>query len=584
MKLRKMYRNILICIIIIFSIIASVTIANASNFNTLRNRVEQAITKIEQVKSSNSILNKILNEMSDEIEEDGSDPEKNGETEDKSGETSGNIDGEQEENTETQNDNKYNVQMELNIITEEGEAVTEGNKLKITDITDTYEENNSQEETGAVEDEGIGEDVGTGENEETGDNDNPEKSEENTKKSELEIKILNLISGEPIKKDEDGSFHTSGQGVIVDFSNMEKNKKYQVLIENLEVTEDYIKTIENMTLELQVDEEENIIAKIINIENSEEQDIGVEGQFWANLHDANGNGEVKISQQSKDPDMQIQYRIGQTGEWQNYSVEANISDNGTIYAKASKNGKESSETEKIVKNIDSEEPQLIEYNEDNEDKDNESIIKVKLKDNASGIVKYGISTSNEIEPDTYIYPDTSLTKEDIDAHRNETPQLEVDGTIDGIHENGEYYIWIWDTAENCKIAPINVENVVEKYVAEIVEVSDGYEGLLHKQYTSLRKAIAACPDTEGSSATIKIIAEITNENNDIGSKNITINLNGFTVNNNSETKPTITVNGTSTLTILNTFEDGTTSINGSISSQYSTAILVEEGGTLTLRS
>lgn len=199
MKLRKKYRNILICIIIIFSIIASVTIANASNFNTLKNRVEQAITKIEQVKSSNSILNKILNEMSDEIGKDESDQEtdqeKDGEGEDESGKTSGDVD---EGNAETPDDKTYNVQMELNIVDESDNEIIGDNKLNVTEKI---------------------------------------SEEEANREDRLDIQIFDLSTGVELEKnEEDGSVLVQSNGILVDFNNLKKDKEYNIEIDNIEVT------------------------------------------------------------------------------------------------------------------------------------------------------------------------------------------------------------------------------------------------------------------------------------------------------------------------------------------------------------
>ena len=198
MKLRKKYRNILICIIIIFSIIASVTIANASNFNTLKNRVEQAITKIEQVKSSNSILNKILNEMSDEIGKDESDQEtdqeKDGEGEDESGKTSGDVD---EGNAETPDDKTYNVQMELNIVDESDNEIIGDNKLNVTEKI---------------------------------------SEEEANREDRLDIQIFDLSTGVELEKnEEDGSVLVQSNGILVDFNNLKKDKEYNIEIDNMKI-------------------------------------------------------------------------------------------------------------------------------------------------------------------------------------------------------------------------------------------------------------------------------------------------------------------------------------------------------------
>ncbi len=547
MKLRKMYRNILICIIIIFSIIASVTIANASNFNTLRNRVEQAITKIEQVKSSNNILNKILNEISDEIAEDGSDPEENGETdpekdgesEDESGQTPGDVD---EENTETPDDKTYNVQMELNIVDESDNEIIGDNKLNV-------KEKISEEEA------------------------NQEDS--------LDIQIFNLSTGEELEKnEEDGSVLVQNNGLLVDFNNLKKEKEYNIEIDNIEVAEGYNKIINKLILKLLIDKDENIVAEVVEATN--ESGDNVLDQLSGILHGADGDGKLTIEPESQNSDIKIKYKKENDPDWQEYTDKVKIYENTTISAKASKDGKESGITLKVIDNIDNQEPNLSDFNEKNGETEREVVVTAKLTDDKSGIVKYGISRSKETEPETIIKADDDLTDEDIEEHRNSSPVLDLNVEIRDIYENGDFFIWIWDTAGNCAKKEVKITKVKVQQVAQIVETSDkSHSNLEGKTYPTLREALEASP--EGANTTIKLLADIYNESNEITGKNITINLSGFTLGSKSNRNPTLIVNKGHELTIINKQEDGKTQSKGLLSSECKHAIEVKDGAKLTLR-
>ncbi len=555
MKLRKKYRNILICIIIIFSIIASVKITNASNFNTLRNRVEQAITKIEQVKSSNSILNKILNEMSNEIAEDGSNQETNQETDQEKSEES-------EDSSETTGDikdvKKYNAQVELNILDQDYTGIVGNNKLRITDKTEYINKENEG---------------------------NTDEGSETEGEERLNIRILDYVTGDEISVESDGTFITENQGAIVDLTNLEKNKKYQIFIENLEVGEEYIKNIESLVLEVYIDTDENIVAKITEATPVAEGETSGFGEIFAKLRKAGKDGILKIDPDAQDENIKIQYRTEKDGEWNDYKGEASIEKNTNLEARAVRDGKESGISIKVVDNIDRKEPQISEINQVNGANDREAVITAKITDDASGLVKYGISKSNTEEPDRIIMADDKLTEKDILEHRNTEPKLEADVKIDGIYENGDYYIWVWDTAGNCKIEPINVTVVKQVMVAEIVETSDEEKSktLNGTQYHTLREAIEASP--KAAKTKIKLLAEIYNENNEITDREITLNLDGFTVNNKSTKNPTLTINEGSSLTVINIdAEDNSTKTQGAISSESTSGIFVKENATLTLRN
>ena len=530
-NLRKL-RNIFIYIILIFIIITNISFVKATIGESLiKNEYIKSIAgeitaKPQEIKNIFSKNTNILNSIASE-----------------------------------QDENTYNVQMELNIVNQDEKGVTGGNTLKIEEVTE----------------------------------------DENSGAPRLGIHIFNISTGEPIELSENGTFNTQGQGVIVDFSQLAQNNKYQILIEDIESAQGYSKTINSLKLDICIDDQENIIAKISEIEGASGEKLDALTQRLAKLHGVDDEGKVTIGNDKQDPDVNIKYKYGEmidiegnanednydideSGEWEDYNDSITISENSTLYAKAIKNGTESEISLKIINNIDKELPQIDDVNQEtiSEEDDREAKITAKIKDNASGLVKYGISRSETEEPDTYIMADTNLTEEDISKHRNAHPKLEGNLEIEGICENGIYYIWLWDSAGNHVVQLVEVKNVKEVPVAQIVKTDGADQGLVGQTYNSLYSALEASP--ENSNTTIKIIAEIYNENNQIKNRNITINLNGYKVNNRSTNEPALTVNEGSSLTILNEAEDESTSIiTGSLESENTEAILVKKDGILTIR-
>ena len=559
MKILGKVKKVLVSIILILAILATASIAKSSISEPFRNRLEKTIEEIAEIKNMNIIGlgNDSASELDENLESDNQGENPN--------QTEGSTSSDTLEDAEpAKDDETYNVQIELKIVDEDGEGIIEGSKLKVTDIT----------------------------NQENVDG-------ESATKSDLEIKILNFSTGTQIQTEENGEFDTDGQGVVVDLNKLKKNKKYKIQIDDIESAEGYLRTINSLVLEVSIDDDENIVAKIANVTNtSDDENDGTE-QANVNLHGAGKDGTVTIKKGEDDPSTQIMYMIRDNvtdeglsektedvagdEQWHEYSGNVEVTKNSEIHAKAIKKGQDSEISVKIINNIDKKEPELKEFTQNAEGDARKISITVQLEDDASGIAKYGISRSDKIQPDTYIKADESITDEDIEAHRSEKPIKNVEGTIDEIYENGKYYIWIWDMAGNCKVKEIEITQVKEIVVAEIVETSseEKHDELVGSQYKSLYSAIQACP--EGEQTTIRILAEILNENNVIDNRDITLNLNGNKVNNKSSNRPNLTVNGNASLTIINIYDGGANQVEGAISSENSSGILVKQGGTLTLR-
>ena len=406
-------------------------------------------------------------------------PESSGEND--TDETTGNPESSEKNETSedtnyTQNEKTYNAQIEINILSKDGNGIVGNNKLRIVDDTQYSDDEIENAENTEV------------------------KGEEN-KNSKLGIDIINIDSGEKIEVNSNGEFSTNGQqGVIVDLSNLKKNKKYQITIEELELVEGYTKALNNLKLDVQINDEDKIIAQISEVTDASGNKAELLHQALARLHQADTNGTLTITPDHQDPNISIKYKIDKNGEWEDYTGSIKIDTNTEVSAKAIRGERESNISIKVIDNIDTEVPHLTNFKEENEEPVREETITAVLTDNASGIVKYGISRNEEDEPD-YIIADEELTEEDISKHINRKPKLNIDARIEGICQNGKYYVWIWDSAGNCAKELVNITKVQEVNVAQIVE-SEGNSDLNGRMYTSLYDAITASP--EGSKTTIKL--------------------------------------------------------------------------------
>ena len=164
----------------------------------------------------------------------------------------------------------YEAQIELNTISSKNGQVIEGNKLKITDIT---------EDSAAI------------------------------------VRIYNLKTGNEIIPEADKTFINTKDGTVVSISNILKNKEYQIKIEEIEAREGYKILLNSVVLKVSVDENENIIAQLSEIKDNHNNPIQVLNQVVARLHRANSSGIVIVDPTEEDTDVTYKYNIGEEGEW-----------------------------------------------------------------------------------------------------------------------------------------------------------------------------------------------------------------------------------------------------------------------------
>ena len=389
------------------------------------------------------------------------------------------------------------------------------------------------------------------------------KISNNNQDENINLNIYNKKTGEKINANEEGNVQIPEEGAIIDASNIKKEHVYEIKIEEVQAPDGYKKTLENAIVEISVDENENIIGKVKSVNSQTAQDDGTisaedsEGSKKGVIEFSNENEEGKSIIKKENTDLGLQYKLGEDGTWTDYTGDLQINENTTIYARATDGSNYSGVSLKVINNIDKVPPTIVSIKEKENNDDIETSIDISITDDASGITGYGISKSNTEEP--------SYTKVN--------QELSVQATIGEISENGTYYLWVKDAATNVTKKEFEITGVKRIAVAKIISASEGNESLVNTEYYTLKEALEAIPDE--ATATIQIIHDIYDESNEITNKNITLDLNGFSVQTRNSENPTISLKS-GKLTVLNN------KISGGLTSKNTQAVVIEPEGTLTL--
>lgn len=407
----------------------------------------------------------------------------------------------------------------------------------------------------------------------------------------VKIEVQNKNTHEKIEKNESGNYLIPEDGITIGLSGLLVEQKYNITITEISAPQGFEKTFGYLTLEVYVDSEETTHAKIVELYNKDGEAEDIQDSEIAILEDQNSDGSVEIKLDETYDNLTIQYALNslptKEDEWITYNGSITLYENAIIYARTvTKSGKVSGIAEKIVNNIDKRAPVVSDIETTFSDK-RIGTLTAKLKDliskedvaenlpkyGASGIISYAFSESNIEEP-----KNKTLVNQEIN----------VDIEVGNIYKSGTYYIWVYDAAGNCTIQEVEII-VPEIMVARIIDVksTDGnnYSDLIGTEYATLEEALAVCPELGNGTAKIQMINN-TAEANTVN-KDVTIDLNGYTISMHStnDKTPTITITEGGNLTVIDTKGEGIIQNKKSEFSNYegsSIAIYVTETGTFTL--
>ncbi len=138
------------------------------------------------------------------------------------------------------------------------------------------------------------------------------------------------------------------------------------------------------------------------------------------------NDVVRVKVSCMDPELLIQYKVGNLGTWENYTTLITVDENTTVYARALRNGLKIDEDQIVIANIDRENPVITSLVvSENWEPGTRLKIKIVATDDV-GMGKYTI-TNSSVEP-----------------HASEFEESNEPVIID----NGINYAWVQDLAGN----------------------------------------------------------------------------------------------------------------------------------------
>ena len=401
----------------------------------------------------------------------------------------------------------------------------------------------------------------------------------NIQDSDIKLKVFNKGTVEELVKDNEGYVVPTEEGVLIGLSRLQKNVENEILIEEESAPEGYSKVIDSTVLQVKINANEEVEAKIISvIEKKVKEDGTVETQELtgsiekdAVLRDEDENG--KVTKDGIATGQRVEYKIGEDGEWTRYTGTFKLPINKTIYARSTDGTNYSGTTIKVVDNIDKIAPVIDTIADKEETLDIETSIEFHVTDTgnvdygASGISKFGISENDVDEPEEWLDADKTT---------------DYTGTVDHIEDEGTFRIWVKDVAGNIAISNefrIDLPDIPVVRITGITDSNGDEIGtLVNTEYYTLEECLAAIPN--GATANVQVIHRIYNENNVIdGDKKVTLDLNGYTVGNRSRREPTFTIgsdDSVGSLTVIN--NKG----RGGIQSNNTEAVVINNNSAFTL--
>ncbi len=424
-----------------------------------------------------------------------------------------------------------------------------------------------------------------------------------TDSPDIQLSFYDANTNEPILENESGNIVVPEDGIILSVDGIGEENEYNIEINTSNPSEDYIATFDNavITIESKNSQEMNAYVKSITktVNGEKVTTNGSEEETAIFMYE---NEENKIKIKSND-DVEIFYTTAtlegldeeslNQAQWQSYDKEAGVEveKNGIIYSKSVyKDGKYSEISEIKVTNIDKILPEITVTVPDEILEESYANVVIEDKESeeygASGIVAYAI-TDIEEEP----APEEYTTCE---------ANTKVETQINGITNNGTYFLYAKDKVGNINHKQFDVTNVKVKIVAIILQ--SPVDDLIGTEYTSLNELVQALEShsltANDGKVVIQIVNDIKNESTVISDKDIELDLNGYTINSKSGSE-TIRLESGNLKIVDNKYkideyiEDETIkedliskytskSDDGKISNEKNNGILVKSESTLTL--
>ena len=353
--------------------------------------------------------------------------------------------------------------------------------------------------------------------------------------SELVLSFYNASTDAEIQRKEDQSIDIPSEGLKLKVYGIVEGSKYDIEIVPVNAPTGYKSIFDKVVIEIDAttaSEITSFVKEITKTVNGETETILGSEDKTAIFTYEEENGKIKLYGNSEE---EIYYYIsdknGKTEseleevDWSLYNKQDKVSidKNGIIYTKSKyKDGKYSEITSLNVNNVDKLIPSVEVLSIEENDTRDEAIINIRMTDQEatddygkSGILGYAI-TIQETVPASFV------------------PVEGSEAAATGITDNGDYFVWVSDKAGNVNHVPVSVTEisyVQENAVAIILSAPDS--SLVGTEYESLSDLMDALNNkgitADSGEVVVQIVDDIKNEPTKINNKNITIDLNGYTV-------------------------------------------------------
>lgn len=151
------------------------------------------------------------------------------------------------------------------------------------------------------------------------------------------------------------------------------------------------------------------------------------------------NDVVRVKVSCMDPELLIQYKIGELGTWENYTTIISVDENTTVYARALRNGLKIDEDQMVIANIDRQKPVI-------------TTLAVSENWEPGTRLRIKIVATDDVGMGKYVITNSSVEPNDVEFAESDEPV---------IVDNGINYAWAQDLAGNVTSKPFYVWDIGE---------------------------------------------------------------------------------------------------------------------------
>lgn len=371
----------------------------------------------------------------------------------------------------------------------------------------------------------------------------------------LNITVFNAVSDEQITADSEGNIEVPEDGIKLKLE-IKENNIGNIEIANVTTIEEYTNTFKKANIEINATDGklESYVKDIVkDTKEGEITHTGSEENTAMFMYEEEENGIIKIKENEYVTTYYVIAGInGLTEEeiealeetdWSTYNRDTGIEveKNGIIYTKSKYHDREFSDIKEIhITNIDKINPIATVKGQVLNDTEDEITVTLGLKDGEatdeygkSGLFGYAVTATID-RPDEFI------------ACEDDTENEERIVEVNGITENGTYYVWVIDKAKNVAHIEFQVTDIPEHEAKTVAIILDApVEELEGTEYNSLEELVTALEShgltKDSEPVKVQIVSDVRNDSTVITNQNIILDLNGYTIASKLQ-EPVLSIN------------------------------------------